>query len=318
MKVKMAYDCRLKGLFLILLAMALVVPRCCLATDLLTYQPDRRLYIVDCVGTLLNVELSPPNAVTSIALDERLPSRFHGTKDTCLVNRPSFNGDTLSFDALAQERSDPDYSLFVGIRMNAPDWQIHFTSKEHRAPRWIDIRARFEKSLRSGQADVLLPYTHGGGRLIFVNAIETIGSIAIGRLDISDKNRTEIASIDLATGQVRLIADAPPAFPKNIHLSADGRRVLVEEIKFDSRSPMRAAANRTGRLVEYDRRTSQAIGEFNIPLLSDSGRRIICFSESGSFVIGSTMEQVLWIVSPAGTTRLQVPTDVSSRCGFSH
>lgn len=298
----------------------------CLAMGCATFPATAgpaRAEVVNCAGNLVTVDIASATVQARRALADALP-QVRPQPATCLVTNPRLDGQRLEFEMPATPFDDPAAVRYRTVRLDLPTGQVSVDATLHSLADPLPLRRALDAAVATPAGQALLPFSRTedhGGRIVLASESDRAGRYGLLRLADSPAGRTAFVVVDTSAGTVHVVAEAPLANTKQLHLSQSGRFVLVEEAAAQpgaGASSVNSAAQRSGRVVEFDIETGRIVRDQVIPMLASGSRdiRVMCFSADGAVVLASHAEGRLWLVQGENTSSLDVDNDVSSRCFF--
>jgi hypothetical protein len=122
--------------------------------------------------------------------------------------------------------------------------------------------------------------------------------------------------VDTPSDRITVFSSAPRAGLRNLHLTPDGARVLVEEVASVD-APM---TEKTGRAAMFDAESGAPAGTWKIPDIAGAASRLVCISPRGELLYG-TQGRLLIFDTVAGRTEKRDPgiaIDANTRCIFAN
>ncbi|MDD5298163.1 MAG: hypothetical protein PHU46_14735 [Rhodocyclaceae bacterium] len=278
---------------------------------------DETLYLVDCAGYVASVRLNHPALDYRRSIREALPETAPGNS-ACMTENPSFGDGMLTVDVLTDAPPDPEDARYTTIMLPLRGGPPKRVSPPHRLETRPALRGLLERAMATDQGAALRPFSRraadgSGGDMLLADEAGFSGTTGLARLDASDEGSTAFATLDQAKGTVRVVTGAPRARAGNLFLSPGGRAVLVEEM---SNADAAGEATRTSRVVLFDMQSGKPVTDTVLPLLARKDVRVLCVSDRGTMVFGSTQRRRIWIARHGELLSVKVPNDASSRCGF--
>lgn len=291
----------------------LIVPISCHA--IAVQDSDQTLYVIDCSGSLTTISLHTLDIVKQQSISELVPATVKGSTNGCLITDPYFSGDSLTADLLTKDSQYPEELGFTTFHIHLTIGKAVRRSQQHARRVPYPIRPVLEHSLQNRLGNPLQPYAENGN-ILHLHKSDTMGSITLVRIDSSDENGTVFATFDSITQKIHVVRSMLYANVRNLHLSAGGRQVIVEEIAQGNLAGTNGSVSRTGRVITYELATGRAVWERIIPQLTDKASRIICASSTGTLIIGVAGEQNIYLILGDDNIKINIPNDISTSCGF--
>ena len=280
-----------------------------------------RLHVVDCVGEFVNIDLVSAKVLQHRSFRDVLP--VPAQPEACVVNSPYLEDGKLAFEMSSRPLDGEDFR-YRHVQFDLSTGRVIRISDEHiqADPTFADPVVNDVASGETTAGKALAPFSRPddhGGRYVDVDAGIRTGRFVLARLVDVPPGTSAFAVVDMETKSVHVVANAPPAYYSQMHLSQTGRSVLIEVSATPTVHGSRAPLKRSGRVVQIDVDTGRVTHERTIPMLTADGEdpRVLCFSDDGQIVIGERNTNHLWLIQGAKTTLLDVLNDVSSECFFS-
>jgi hypothetical protein len=110
---------------------------------------------------------------------------------------------------------------------------------------------------------------------------DSAGGRLLERIQAEPKFGTVFAAIDMPSSKITVVSGAPAASASNLHLSQDGRQVLLEEVTAADRS---RHTDKTGRLVLYDAETGGQLRDRKFMEIAGSEALLRCVSPDSVYI----------------------------------
>jgi hypothetical protein len=283
---------------------------------------DRQLAVFDCAGTVTLFALDPLAQQAQRELFDEVGPAAAAQPDGCNLGHPDIDAHGLSVDLRASPappgaaRGQPPPERFIRWRLSWAGGVPRALSAARPAARQPSPSSLLMKALGGPQGAALRPYrvpVQGRPALASSDA-GVAGAMVLAELRPAGGGPSHFATLNMDTGRVRVVAHGLLAHAPQLHLSAGGRRVLVEELApAGGDAP---AALRSGRVQQFDSASGTLLEEATLPLLLDARTQVVCLSDRGTVVLSRPGEPRMWVVQAGRVQDIEFRIGRQEMCRF--